>query len=295
VTEAREPTWRALWRLARPHQWVKNTFVFVGLLFGHAWNDRGLLHASIATFVAFCLVSSAVYAINDIADREQDRAHPTKRLRPVASGVLSVRAAAGLASALLAVGVGIGLWAGPGVALCLILYVALNLVYSLEAKRVAVLDIFFIAAGFMLRILAGTMGLGIPPSDWLLLCGLMATLFLALVKRRAEVATLPDGGSEHRTVLDAYSPVVLDNLISITAACVILSYSLYTMSPDTVRIHGSERLIYTVPFVAYALFRYIFILHDQGRGGDPSRDLLRDPHILAAGAGWVLLTLWIIG
>lgn len=294
MSGTREPTWRALWRLARPHQWVKNSFVFVGLLFGHAWHDRGLLHASFAAFVAFCLVSSAVYAINDIADREQDRAHPTKRLRPVAAGTLSVRAAAGLASALLVAGVGIGQWAGAGVVLCLIAYVALNLVYSLGAKRVVVLDIFFVAAGFMLRILAGTVGLGIPPSDWLLLCGLMATLFLALVKRRAEVATLPAGGAEHRAVLEAYTPVVLDNLISITAACVILSYSLYTMSPDTVRIHGSERLIYTVPFVAYALFRYIFILHDQGRGGDPSRDLLRDPHILAAGAGWVLLTLWIV-
>jgi len=294
VRDAAESTPRALWRLARPHQWVKNLFVFVGLLFGHAWHDTALLHASVAAFVAFCLASSAVYAINDIADREQDRLHPVKRLRPVASGAVSVRAAGGFASALLVAGIGIGQWVGGGVALCLIVYVALNVVYSLGAKQVVVLDVFFVAAGFMLRILAGTVGLGIPPSDWLLLCGLMATLFLALVKRRAETDALAGDGSEHRAVLGTYSPVVLDNLISITAACIILSYSLYTMSPDTVKIHGSERLIYTVPFVAYALFRYIVICHDQGRGGDPSRDLLRDPHILAAGIGWLLLTLWIV-
>lgn len=295
MTGAPEPVWRALWRLARPHQWIKNTFVFVGLLFGHAWHDAGLIRASAAAFLAFCLVSSAVYAINDIADREQDRAHPKKRLRPVAAGTLSVRAAGGFASALLVAGLGVGQWAGPGVTLCLGAYVTLNLAYSLGAKRVVILDVFFVATGFMLRILAGTMGLGIPPSDWLLLCGLMATLFLALVKRRAEVNALGEGGADHRAVLGDYSPVVLDNLIAITAACIILSYSLYTMSPETVRIHGTERLIYTVPLVAYALFRYIFILHEEGRGGDPSRDLLRDPHILAAGAGWVLLTLWIIG
>jgi 4-hydroxybenzoate polyprenyltransferase len=295
VRETNASTARALWRLARPHQWVKNTFVFVGLLFGHAWHDAALVQASLGAFVAFCLVSSAVYAVNDIADRERDRAHPTKRLRPVAAGTLSVRAAGGFASALLVAGIGVGQWVGPGVTLCLIVYVVLNIAYSLGVKRVVILDIFFVAAGFMLRILAGTVGLGIPPSDWLLLCGLMATLFLALVKRRAEVSALEGDAADHRAVLDDYGPEMLDNLIGITAACIILSYSLYTMSPDTVKIHGTERLIYTVPFVAYALFRYIFILHDQGRGGDPSRDLFRDPHILAAGAGWALMTLWIIG
>jgi 4-hydroxybenzoate polyprenyltransferase len=159
---------------------------------------------------------------------------------------------------------------------------------------VVVLDIFFVSAGFMVRILAGTTGVGIPPSQWLLLCGFMATLFLALVKRRAEAGLLAALADEHRAVLARYTPEMLDKLISITAACIILSYSLYTMSPETIRIHGTANLIYTVPFVVYALFRYIFILHDQGWGGDPSRDLFRDRHILLAGAGWVLLTIFIV-
>jgi 4-hydroxybenzoate polyprenyltransferase len=173
--------------------------------------------------------------------------------------------------------------------------VALNLTYSFGGKRVVVLDIFFVSAGFMVRLLAGTTGIGIVPSKWLLFCGFMATLFLAVIKRRAEVVLLSDAGPEHRQVLAAYSPALLDKLISITAACIIISYSLYTMSPETIAVHGTESLIYTVPFVAYALFRYIFILHDQGRGGDPSRDLFRDRHILAAGFGWLLLTVLIVG
>lgn len=285
----------ALLRLARPNQWIKNTFVFVGLLFGHAWHDTAVTAAALGAFAAFCLASSAIYAVNDIADRERDREHPVKRLRPVAAGTVSVTLAAGFASMLLIAAVGAAQWAGPGVLLCVLAYVVLNVAYSLGAKGVAVLDIFFVAAGFMLRLLAGTLGIGIPPSDWLLLCGLMATLFLALVKRRAEVANLPEAGSTHRAVLSEYTPVVLDNLISITAACIILSYSLYTMSPETEAIHGTRGLIYTVPFVAYALFRYIFVLHDRALGGDPSRDLFRDPHILVAGALWALLTVWIVG
>jgi 4-hydroxybenzoate polyprenyltransferase len=285
----------ALVRLGRPGQWVKNTFVFVGVLFGHAWSDAHLLTAACEAFIAFCFTSSAVYAVNDIADRESDRAHPTKRRRPVASGAVSVPAATGFAALLLAAGLGTGLLAGTRMAAYLLIYVALNLTYSFGGKRVVVLDIFFVSAGFMVRLLAGTAGIGIVPSKWLLLCGFMATLFLAVIKRRAEVVLLSDAGPEHRQVLAAYSPALLDKLISITAACIIISYSLYTMSPETIAVHGTESLIYTVPFVAYALFRYIFILHDQGRGGDPSRDLFRDPHILAAGVGWLLLTVLIVG
>jgi 4-hydroxybenzoate polyprenyltransferase len=282
-------------RLSRPDQWVKNAFVFVGVLFGHGWHDPVLLVKAGAAFVGFCLVSSAVYAANDIADRERDRHHPYKRFRPVAAGTVPVGAAAAWAGVLLVVGLMAGAFAGGRVVLCLAGYVVLNGLYSGGAKQVVVLDIFFIASGFMLRLLAGTVGIGIPPSKWLLLCGFMVTLFLALIKRRAEVTLLDRDGAEFRAVLADYSAEVLDTLIAITAACIILSYSLYTMSPETIAIHRTGRLIYTVPFVAYALFRYIFILHDQGRGGDPSRDLFRDRHILLAGAGWLLLTAWIVG
>jgi len=285
---------RALARLARPNQWIKNAFVFVGLLFGHAWNDPVLARAAAVAFAAFCLAASGVYAVNDIADRERDRHHPVKRLRPVAAGTVGVGMAAGFAAVLLLLGLGTGYLAGPGVVPWVAGYVILNLLYSFGAKQVVVLDVFFVSAGFMVRILAGTEGLGIPPSQWLLLCGFMATLFLAVVKRRAEAGLLAGLADEHRAVLARYAPEMLDKIIAITAACVILSYSLYTMSPETVRVHGTAGLIYTVPFVVYGLFRDIFILHDQGRGGDPSRDLLRDPHILLAGAGWVVLTFFLV-
>ena len=170
----------------------------------------------------------------------------------------------------------------------------MNLAYSLELKHVVILDVFIIATGFMLRILAGTLGLGIPPSQWLLLCGLMVTLFLGFSKRRAEINALSDGKSEHRKVLDEYSSLLLDKMIVITAAGLIMSYSLYTMSPETIRIHRTENLIYTVPLVIYGVFRYIYLLHYQQSGGDPSRDLVRDPHMLIVMLCWLVTTIALI-
>jgi 4-hydroxybenzoate polyprenyltransferase len=170
----------------------------------------------------------------------------------------------------------------------------LNIAYSLWLKHVVILDVFCIATGFMLRILAGTIGVGIPPSKWLLLCGLMITLFLGFAKRRAEFITLANGKEYHRKVLLKYGAILLDQLVSICAVAVILSYSLYTMSPETVHIHHTENLIYTVPFVIYALFRYIFLLHHSNGGGDPTRDLLRDKHIVISVLGWAFLTFYLL-
>lgn len=283
-----------LLRLMRPYQWVKNAFVFTGLLFGHAWDEPDLVTQVVITFVAFCMVSSAVYVGNDIVDVEQDRRHPKKCKRPLASGQVSIAAAAGLAALLAVSGLFLAYAASPAVLAMLCGYVAMNIAYSLRLKHVVILDVFIIAAGFMLRILAGTLGVGIPPSQWLLLCGLMVTLFLGFTKRRAEIIALSDGKSTHRKVLDHYSPVLLDKMVGITAAGLIMSYSLYTMNPDTIRIHGTANLIYTVPFVMYGVFRYIYLLHHHSRGGDPSHDLIRDPHLLSAVAGWLAATIWLI-
>jgi 4-hydroxybenzoate polyprenyltransferase len=173
-------------------------------------------------------------------------------------------------------------------------YALMNLAYSLRLKHVVLLDVFIIAAGFMLRILAGTLGVGIPPSQWLLLCGLMVTLFLGFTKRRAELAALNEGGVAHRKVLAHYSPVLLDKMIGITASGVVMSYSLYTMSPDTIRVHGTANLIYTVPFVLYGVFRYIYLLHKQDGGGDPSRELVRDKHLVLAVLAWGVVTVWLL-
>jgi 4-hydroxybenzoate polyprenyltransferase len=210
------------------------------------------------------------------------------------SGQVSIPAAVMLAALLAALGLVLAYAASPTVLIILIGYVLMNIAYSLLLKHVVILDVFIIATGFMLRILAGTLGVGIPPSQWLLLCGLMVTLFLGFTKRRAEIIALTDDRSAHRKVLEHYSPVLLDKMIGITAAGLIMSYSLYTMNPDTIRIHNTANLIYTVPLVMYGVFRYIYLLHHQGRGGDPSHDLVRDPHLYIVLGAWLLLTILLI-
>jgi 4-hydroxybenzoate polyprenyltransferase len=278
----------------RPHQWVKNTFVFIGLLFGHAWHDPHLVTQAVIAFTAFCLVSSAIYTINDIVDRQQDRRHPRKSKRPLASGSVSVSAAIVLASLLSVLGLILAYVASPTVLIILFCYALMNIAYSLRLKHVVILDVFIIATGFMLRILAGTLGIGIAPSQWLLLCGLMVTLFLGFTKRRAEIIALNEDKASHRRVLEHYGPVLLDKMIGITAAGLIMSYSLYTMNPDTIRIHGTANLIYTVPFVMYGVFRYIYLLHHQNRGSDTAHDLVRDPHLIIVVGLWAVVTFLLI-
>ncbi|GAB4346442.1 MAG: decaprenyl-phosphate phosphoribosyltransferase [Gammaproteobacteria bacterium] len=284
-----------LLRTLRPYQWVKNGFVLMGLVFGHAWTDPQKVLQVAAAFFAFCLISSAIYVFNDIVDRERDRAHPQKRFRPIAAGRLPIGLAASVGVAVAVVGLLLGLWAGSGVAWILLAYAVMNVAYSVKLKNVVILDVFIISAGFMLRILAGTLGVGIPPSHWLLLCGLMVTLFLGFAKRRAEMGVVADEQhGNHRSVLEQYTPILLDTFIAVSAMGIILSYSLFTMSPDTIAIHGTENLIYTVPFIVYGLFRYVFLLHTAGSGGDPARDLFRDPHLSVSVAGWALVTLWML-
>ena len=275
-------------KLLRPYQWVKSGFVFVGLLFGHGWQQPLLVQRVVLAAAAFALAASAGYVLNDLADREGDRQHPQKRLRPLASGAVSVRAALLLAGACL---LGALLLAGAvsmAVLWIVIGYALLNVAYSMGLKHVVLLDVFIIAAGFMLRILAGTLGVGIAPSHWLLLCGLLLTLFLGFAKRRAELNALAGRGGSHRQVLDDYDPVLLDLLIGICAAGAIVSYSLYTVSAETVAMHGTTSLIYSVPFVIYGVFRYLVLLHRRSGGGDPSAALLQDVHLLIAFAGWLL-------
>lgn len=283
-----------LWRLMRPHQWLKNSFVFTGLFFGHVWHDEYLVYRVVMAVVAFSLMSSAIYVVNDMADSERDRLHPVKRLRPLAAQQIGMATAGLFALALALCAAGLAGSVSPAVLAIVAAYAVLNLAYSVYLKHIVILDVFIIAAGFMLRILAGTLGVGIPPSQWLLLCGLMVTLFLGFAKRRAEIIELTGTKSAHRKVLVQYSPVLLDKMIGITAAGMIMSYSLYTMSPDTIRVHGTQNLIYTVPFVMYGVFRYIYLLHRQGGGGDPSRDMVRDPHLLGAVALWGCATFWLI-
>lgn len=284
----------ALWRLMRPHQWLKNSFVFTGLLFGHAWHDSVIVWHVVLVAVAFSLMASAIYVLNDIVDREQDKLHPVKCCRPLAAGELTLTSAGLFALLLTGIALSITYTVSGTALLIVVAYALMNLAYSLWLKHVVMLDVFIIAMGFMLRILVGTLGVGIPPSQWLLLCGLMVTLFLGFAKRRAEMTALHNGGTAHRKVLVHYSPILLDKMIGITASGVIMSYSLYTMSPDTIRTHGTAYLIYTVPFVMYGVFRYIYLLHEQHGGADPSRELVRDAHLVVVVLAWALTTFWLI-
>lgn len=278
----------------RPRQWVKNGFVLMGILFANAWRQPGMLQRVLLTALAFSLIASGVYVLNDLLDRARDLDHPTKRFRPLAAGKVPVTVAIALLIVLWIAGGALGLLVSRAVLLILVAYVAINLLYSLGLRQVVILDVFLIASGFMLRILAGTLGVGIAPSQWLLICGFMVALFLGFAKRRAELYALSGETSSHRRVLEHYQPVLLDKMIVVTATCVILTYSLYTMSPVTVQNHHTESLIYTAPFVVYGIFRYIYTLHHQQTGTEPANEIFRDPHILLAIAGWLIVTLWLL-
>jgi len=283
-----------LMRLLRPKQWVKSLFLFVGLLFGHAWGDASLVWRVLAAAAGFSLVSSCIYILNDIADQDADRKHPRKRNRPLAKGTVSLNAAIALALVVGVTGSILGYYASPLVAAMLALYGLMNIAYTLGLKRVVILDVFIIAAGFMLRLLAGTSGVGIPPSQWLLLCGLMLTLFLGFAKRRAELGDADAGKAAQRKVLRDYSATLLDQMITVSAAGIIMSYSLYTLSAETIAKHGTTLLMLTVPFVIYGIFRYLFLLHQQKQGEDPAAEALQDPHLVVTVLLWLATTLWLI-
>lgn len=283
-----------LLRTLRPHQWVKSAFVFVGLIFSHRRGELELVLRVIAAAAAFAAVASSTYVLNDLADVEKDRLHPEKRRRTLAAGNVTVGWAQAVGALSLVAGLALGFWVSREVMGLLLLYLAFNIAYTYGLRDVVILDVFVIATGFMLRILAGTVGVGIAPSDWLLQCGLMITLFLGFAKRRAELGALPEGDeAAHRKVLGFYTPVLLDKFIGITATGVIMTYSLYTTDADTVRAHGTRHLIYTVPFIVYGIFRYVYLLHN-GSAGDPARDLFRDKQLLAAVIGWFVVTLSMI-
>jgi 4-hydroxybenzoate polyprenyltransferase len=283
----------ALVELMRPRQWVKNGFVLMGLLFGHVSRNATAIDALWATF-AFCLASSAVYAFNDARDAAQDRSHPDKRRRPVARGAVSRAEALLLAVAVgtlaLAIAACVSRWAAAIVAV----YLALSAAYTLGLKRVPVLDVVIIAAGFMLRLLAGTLGIGIEPSNWLLACGFLLTLFLGFGKRRAEIGRLAEDAGRHRAVLEAYSAGFLDKAIMLCAAGMTAAYGAYTLAADTARLHGGS-LVLTLPWVLLGTIRYLVRLRLRGGGGDPAEELLRDPVLAVATLGWIATVLWLIG
>lgn len=266
----------------------------MGLIFSKNLANPQLMLTVMLTAVAFCLVSSSVYVLNDWFDRERDRLHPEKRFRPLAVGELTSREALVIFSVLMVLGLALGFFVSLAAGGILVLYLLQNIAYSRGLKNVVVLDVFLLALGFMLRILAGTLGVGIAPSSWLLLCGLMLALFMGFGKRWAELNEFMEEASQHRAVLQNYSPALLDQMMSIAASGVIVTYSLYTVDDTTIALHGTNHLIYTVPFVIYGVFRYLYLLHECGKGGDPSRLVIKDLHIILVVFLWLASVIWVL-
>lgn len=283
----------ALIRLLRPKQWVKNAFVCAGIVFGGHLHDARLLIGVALAVVSFSLMGSSVYVLNDYLDREADREHPDKRNRPLASGEITPRQGFVAALFCLSASVAAAWFADIRVLVLVLVYLGINTAYSLRLKHQPVIDVFCISAGFMLRILAGTWGLRIPPSGWLLLTGMFITLFLGFAKRRAEWM---DAARSHtrRPVLDLYSAELLDTFLSIVATGTVLAYGLYTLDTQTIALHHTDKLIYTLPFVLFGLFRYLFLLHGQKKGENPSADVFTDPQIILCGCAFSGFALWLL-
>ncbi len=277
----------------RPVHWSKNLLVFAGLLFaGKAADPVFLLHA-ITAFASFCLVSSSVYIFNDLKDAAQDRLHPLKKDRPIAAGRIGGVGVWIFGAALGCAGLGLSYFLPQSAREVIFAYMLLNILYSVWLKQVVILDVMTIAAGFVLRVLAGTFGVGVETSHWLLICTFLLSLFLGFGKRRSELLISENGGENHRAVLAHYSPYFLDQLISVVTPSTLVCYVLYTVSPETVFKVGGRGLLATVPFVIYGIFRYLYLVHEHKQGGDPAVLLVRDPLLLASVVGWAV-AVWLV-
>jgi 4-hydroxybenzoate polyprenyltransferase len=277
----------------RPRQWVKNLFVFAGVIFAQELFSRALWIA-LAAFATFCLLSGAMYLLNDVVDRERDRLHPTKRQRPIASGQLHPGAAVVLALAFVAVGLGAAWVIARPFAAVAAAYVLLLAAYSAWLKHLVIADVLVVALGFVLRAMAGALAIDVAISGWLVICTLLIALFLALGKRRHEYLTLGEHARRHRPILAEYSAGLLDQMIAVVTASTVTAYALYTMSPETVAKFHTPLLPVTLPFVLYGIFRYLYLLYRRELGGNPSELFLNDRPLLINTACWMLAVLLIL-
>lgn len=282
-----------LLRAMRPADWVKNVFVIAPLFFS---GQAAILEKSLMTglvVLSFCGMSSAVYLFNDINDREHDRQHPKKRLRPIASGELRVGIAvtAVLILAVLSLLLASFSWKVLGILAC---YGAVNVGYSLWTKHVVIVDVFSISMGFVFRVFAGGLAIGVAPSSWLILATFLLSLFLALAKRRHELFLMRTEATTHRPVLEQYSIKLVDELISVVTPVTLLTYILYTLDAGTIARFHSEHLYFTSLFVVFGIFRYLYLVHQKDLGGSPTEIVARDVPLLCAIVGWVLAFLLIV-
>ena len=273
----------------RPQQWLKNLFIFAPLIFSENIFDRSMFLQTLLAFGIFCLLSGALYILNDLKDLEEDKLHPIKSKRPLARGELKRRQAIAVFVILSFISLILAEVLNTDFFWICLIYFILQLAYSFALKHVVILDVFIVAAGFFLRVIAGAVAIRVQISPWLLICTTLLALFLALSKRRHEIILLDKDAKNHRRILGEYSPYLLDQMISVVTASTVIAYCLYTISGDTIEKFGTNKLILTVPFVLYGIFRYLYLIHQKAEGGTPETLILKDRPLLFD------IFLWIVG
>ncbi len=284
----------ALLRSLRPRQWAKNVFVLAPVAFARELTSEVAVGRALIAFAAFCLLASAIYLFNDIRDRAEDRNHPRKQLRPIASGELPVAVAAASAALLAAGAAALGALLNPAFLATLAAYLAANLAYSLGLKRVVILDVMLLSFGFVLRVLAGGFAVRVEVSAWLILCTSFLALFLAFSKRRHELILLGDDAAEQRGVLSQYSPEFLDQMINVVTASTVVGYAVYAVSPETAEKFHTRDLIWTMPFVLFGIFRYLYLIYQRHSERNPTEAILGDLPFLVNMVLWVSGVLWLV-
>jgi 4-hydroxybenzoate polyprenyltransferase len=274
-------------RAMRPAQWLKNGVVFAGLVFGGRLLELTAVASATLAALAFCLLSSGFYLVNDVRDRKADRLHPVKRLRPVPAGELAPRMAGAIGVILILIAVAGSTLLGWGLFLIFLAYVGLMAAYNLGVKEMVILDVFAIAAGFVLRAVGGAIAVDVSISPWLLVCTMLLALLIGFGKRRHELIAV-DISREHRRNLNVYNRQMLDQSVAVTAAGTLIAYAVYTFDSESAQFH--HRMMLTIPIVAYGVFRYLYLLYLGGQGGAPETMLLTDRPLLASVASWAVLS-----
>ncbi|MFX0133343.1 MAG: decaprenyl-phosphate phosphoribosyltransferase [Candidatus Hodarchaeota archaeon] len=266
----------ALIESMRPKQWSKNLLLFVGIIFSQNILQLPLVLKSVAAFGLFCIISGSIYILNDLADIESDRAHPLKSQRPLASGRLKIWIAAVVLITLISASIPLSFILDFQFGIVVLAYFLLILAYSLVLKHVVILDVMIVTLGIVLRAIAGAVVIHVKISSWLLICTIFLALFLTLCKRRHELVILGDNSGNHRKSLIEYNPYLLDQMIAVVTASAVISYALYTTSQETVTKFGTRNLIFTLPFVIYGIFRYLYLVHQKNMGGSPELIFIKD-------------------
>ncbi len=282
----------ALFKSLRPRQWPKNGVVLVGLVFARELGQPAQVGRAVLAALLFCLLSGAVYLVNDLLDLEKDRRHPTKRSRPLAAGLLSPRVAVVFAGVAGVAGLGASFLLSPAFGAVATGYLGLQALYIVWLKHTVILDVLALAAGFVLRAVAGAVVVQVPISPWLYVCTMLLALFLALGKRRQELVLLDAGAGEHRPALEQYTVALLDHLLQVVTTSLLVAYMLYTFFAGNLPRNSSMML--TIPFVLYGLFRYLYLVHARGEGGSPEDVLLRDRPMAACVALWAITSVAIL-